>query len=215
MRPFMPVFAFLALVTPQAGIAGAEGLYRADEGHELAAELVLRPDGTYGYALSYGSLDEASQGRWREEGGIIRFVTEPRPTPPEFKLAERKLESERTASADMFLTVTWPNGRGIAGIDFRIGFDSGDPIEDYTQYDGWQWPEQEHRTPRWIELAEPVHGIISHRFPIGPGTEALNFVLVPNDFGRIDLTGATATLTGDRLVLHREDARIKFVKATR
>ncbi len=25
------------------------------------------------------------------------------------------------------LLVTWPNGKGIPGVDFTIGFDSGDP----------------------------------------------------------------------------------------
>lgn len=192
-------------------LANAEGIYRADEGPELAAELNLRADGTYTYAMAVGALDEISQGHWEEDpGGTIHFVTEPKPVPPVF----RRLEGAPGPNAP-FLLVTWPNGRGIAGIDFRIGFEQGDPITDYTQTDGWQWPGDEERTPAWIELAEPIHGVASPRYVIAPSEKAFRFELVPNDLGTIDFSEAEARLEDGRLLLVRSEGVMKFVKAAR
>ena len=64
------------------------------------------------------------------------------------------------------LLVTWPNGEGIPGVDFRIGFDSGDPAEGYTQYYGWTMPEDDHRVPRWVEVSEPIYGFTAPRFEL-------------------------------------------------
>lgn len=38
---------------------------------ELAAALDLRADGQFQFALSYGALDEAAEGKWRLEGDHI------------------------------------------------------------------------------------------------------------------------------------------------
>ena len=202
--------AFL-LAWSNAAVAGAAGVYRADEGPELAAELLLRADGTYAYAMAVGALDERSQGRWREADGAISFVTEPKPVSPEFRRA-----AQQPAEVDSpFLLVTWPNGRGIAGIDFRIVFDEGHPITGYTQEDGWAWPAGETRIPRAIELAEPIHGVTAPPFAIEQGSKAFHFELVPNDLGVVDFGEASARIVGNRLLLQRPDGTIKFVKAAR
>src|SRR3546814_8502206 len=64
------------------------------------------------------------------------------------------------------IVVTWPNGRTIAGVDFTIGFDSGTPIDGYTQYDGWTMPEDDKRVPRWVDVREPIYGIAAPRFEL-------------------------------------------------
>lgn len=204
---------FLALpllLLSMPALAGMEGHYRAKAGPDVAAELLLRPDGSFAYALSAGALDEVSQGRWQDRDGTVVLTTEPKPVPPQFAAAEAK-----PAADAPFLSVTWPNGRGIAGIDFRIACADGNLVEDYTQSDGWRFGEEPCAQPQWIELEEPIHAIRSPRYPIPLGTRALRFVLVPNDLGHIDLTGATVTVHGDELVLTREDGTIRFQRIER
>lgn len=59
------------------------GLYNGGQ-MELAATLVLRPDGHFGYALSYGALDEEASGTWEAEGNVVRLTTLPAVVPPQF-----------------------------------------------------------------------------------------------------------------------------------
>ena len=200
--------SLLLLCAP--ALAGAEGRYRAQEGPDVAAELLLRPDGSFAYALAAGALDEASQGTWRDANGTIVLTTEPRPVPPHFETATTEPGADTP-----FLSVTWPNGRGIAGIDFRLACADGTTVESYTQYDGWNPDGAPCATPQWIELQEPIHAIQSPRYPIPAGVTALHFVLIPNDLGHVDLTGATATLDGDALILTRTDGTIRFRRTER
>ena len=65
---------FLALpllLLSMPALAGMEGHYRAKAGPDVAAELLLRPDGSFAYALSAGALDEVSQGRWQDRDGTV------------------------------------------------------------------------------------------------------------------------------------------------
>tara|TARA_R110000868_G_scaffold192254_1_gene436625 strand:- start:7572 stop:7937 length:366 start_codon:yes stop_codon:yes gene_type:complete len=51
------------------------GLYDGGQ-MELAAQLELRADGHFSFALSYGALDEAAEGRWQISGDGIQLTPE-------------------------------------------------------------------------------------------------------------------------------------------
>lgn len=206
----LAAFLLLTLLpTPASAADTAIGLYRAAEGPELASRLQLSADGRFRYELAYGALDESAEGSWRREKDAILLFTEPRPKPAEF------IADAMTISGDapLSLTVTWSNGRGIAGIDFRIGFDSGEPIEGYTQEYGWSLAASEQRHPQWIELYEPIHRVGPKRFPIPDGkTNKLHFMLVPNDIGVADFQGTAVAGEGDRLVLHHKNGDLRYIR---
>jgi hypothetical protein len=186
---------------------GQAGAYRLVGEQDVASGLQLGRDGRFQYFLSAGSLDEQARGRWRSDGDVLALSTEPKPVPPLFQPAP----SARTASAKLAVKVSSPGGAGIAGVDLRIGFDEGAPVEDYTQEDGWVLHADEERTPRWIELAVPMHGIASPRFPIDLATgNGLTFTLVPNDLGVVDFTGVKVEVDGKALIVHRGSARLRY-----
>ena len=190
----------------------AVGRYRLEGVHDAAGELLLRADGRFEYALAYGALDERAEGRWVRKGKALALITLPTPVPPVFRLAPRGAPAAGVPT----LRVAWPDGRGIGGIDFRIGFDRGEPIVDYTQEDGWTLPAEEHRPPRWIELADPIHGIASPRYPIPDGPAGtLNFVLVPNDIGVVDFNGMVVDVLPDHLFVHRGAGEMSFGREPR
>jgi hypothetical protein len=210
---FFPSLAALCLSIASGASAKAPdfiGSYRLQDGPDVASELVLREDGTYAYWLMAGALDEASAGRWSLADDKLSLTTEPKPVPPEFRQAELSPEGDGVR-----LEVNWPNGKGIAGIDFVIGLADGETLEGYTQSDGWEAPSAPASEPRWIELREPVNRITSPRFALPPGARTLRFTLIPNDIGMVDLTGSTIERDGPRLTLRRSEGDMVFLRNAR
>jgi len=198
-----------ALCAPLGAEENPAGRYRLADGPDVASELVIRPDGHFEYALIAGALDEHAEGHWERSGADIQLFTDPRPVPPVF-FADA---SSVTEQVKLTLLVAWPNGRGIAGIDFRIGFASGDPVTGYTQDYGWSMPLDEPRIPLWIELAEPIHGVTSPRFPIDLAKgNALHFTLTPNDIEVFDFRGTQVEVQPGALMMHREGGVLRYVR---
>ena len=185
------------------------GEYSLAEGPDVGGGLLIRNDGRFQYMLAAGALDERAEGRWEARDDMICLTTDPKPVPP----AMEKGAVGEIDGAVPTIAVTWPNGRTIAGVDFIIGFDSGVPIEDYTQYDGWTMPDDDKRVPRWVEVREPIYGITAPRFIL---TEAdggkLHVVIRPNDIGVVDFDGACAEKTGRGITLHRAEGEMRFVR---
>src|SRR5690348_292958 len=138
----LPLAAALLLAAPTASpsVAGRYVLHV----HEAASEIILRPNGSFEYALAYGALDEEAEGRWRRVGNQVLLTTVPKPVPAVFSAGK----AAHIAEAPLALHVLWSNGRGIPGIDFRVDFDSGPPFIDYINNDeGWTLDPAETRKP--------------------------------------------------------------------
>ncbi|MGD9663858.1 MAG: hypothetical protein AB7U34_01410, partial [Novosphingobium sp.] len=164
---FLAVSVTAALAQEDARIAGE---YRAVDSFEMFQGLLLRPDGTFAYALSVGALDQRSSGTWTRHGDSFELVTTPKPVPPRF------VQGDASEDADApFVQVTWPNGRGIAGIDVVLGCRGREPVGGYTQEDGWSPPSGDCPHPEWIELVEPIHETRSARIAITEPGKALRF----------------------------------------
>lgn len=186
------------------------GRYRLDEGHEAAGELLLTADGHFRYALAVGALDEQAKGRWERAEARACLFTEPKPKPAEFA----KAPPVAVDGAVPTLLVTWPNGRGIAGVDFVLGFDRGDPVDGYTQEYGWTLPENDTRMPRWAEFREPIHSTASPRYTLTDADHGkLHVTLVPNDLGVVDFAGACLEQQPGYVILHRREGPMRFVRA--
>lgn len=193
--------------TPASAERSPAGDYRLVGEQDVASGLRLQPDGRFQYFLIAGALDERAQGRWTAAGGAVKLVTEPAPVPPSFSQGP----AGKGGPAPLSVKVRWPDGRGIAGVDLRIGFDEGEPVVDYTQEDGWEMPADERRKPRWIELIVPMHDVASPRYPIdlAAGT-ALAFTLTPNDLGVLDFAGVRIVVEGKNLIVERGGGRLRY-----
>jgi hypothetical protein len=211
MRSFFLAAALIAALTAPAAAQDSPfvGEYSLAEGPDVGGGLLIRNDGRFQYILAAGALDERAEGRWEMRGGMVCLTTDPKPVPPTMEKGPL-IEVEGAVPT---LLVTWPNGRGIAGVDFVIGFDSGDPAEDYTQDYGWTMPDDDKRIPRRIEVREPIYDITAPPFEL---TEAdggkLRVIIRPNDIGVVDFDGACAEKTERGLTLHRTEGRMQFVR---
>ena len=181
------------------------GHYSANA-REQAGELLLTPDGKFQYAFTTGALDEHAAGRWEFVDGKTCLTTDPKPVPPTFTKAAAVTDPDAPT-----LLVALPNGRGIPGVDFVIGFDSGDPVTGYTQEYGYTLPPDETRAPRWVELHEPIYDISAPRFTLASADHGkLRVLLTPNDVGTVDFEQACLEATPDGVVLHRREGDMPF-----
>ena len=204
--------AFLLLLALGSGAASARergpaGVYRLVGEQDAASGLALNRDRHFRYFLIYGALDEEAEGRWSVADGVVTLVTEPKPVPPAFSRGP----SAKIDSAPLTVRVRWPDGRGVALVDLRIGFGEGPPADGYTQEDGWSLPAEERRIPLWIELKVPMHDFKSPRFPIDlAGGNALAFTLTPNDLGKFDFEGIRVEVEPSALIVLRGGARLRY-----
>ena len=212
---FMPLSAGAQAEEPSAQdtrrIQDVAGLYVLPDAFETYLVVELRPDGTYGYELSVGALDERSLGTWAINGDRISFQTEPRPVPPEF---ER--QADDSAADAPFVSITWPKGRTIDGIDVVITCENGETLSGYTIGGMWS-PEQSNPcdTPQSLRLVEDIHRVESPEYPISNDTRGLRFILRPNDMGVVDFTGKTAVATGDTLTIELMETATQLRKVPR
>lgn len=209
----MRTLLLAALVPIAAPVAAQDspfvGEYSFAEGPDVGGGLLIRSDGHFQYVLEAGALDERAEGRWEARGERICLTTEPKPVPPAMKKGPL-IEVDGTVPT---LLVTWPNGRGIPGVDFVIGFDSGDPAEGYTQYDGWTIPDDDKRTPRWVEVREAIYDISAPRYELADADGGkLRVIIEPNDLGVVDFENACAEKTERGLTLHRAEGEMRFVR---
>lgn len=202
------LLAALLLAAPAA--PSPVGHYRLQGVHDAASELILRADGRFAYALAYGALDEEATGRWRRVGNKVFLTTIPKPVPPAFSAGK----AAHTDTAPLTLHVTAPDGRGIPGVDFRIEFETGEPLQDYINNDeGWSLPAEEKRKPVAVTLAEPIYQLVSPRFPIDTSkANDLTFILTPHDLGRFDFENMPLDIAPGRLVMHRGGAALDYVR---
>jgi hypothetical protein len=198
---FKIVLASVVLLLGQSFAAEAQtGRYRLAAGPDVASELVLRADGSFEYFLMAGSLDEQAKGTWTADGKSLHLTTIPKPKPAVFSLRA----VAKTTEAPLELHVVGVQGGGIAAVDFRVGFDSGDPVEDYTQNYGWTLSPIEKRVPKWVEFEVAIYQFRSPRFPIDVGKgNVLTYLLTPNDIGTIDFGAMQIDIEPARLVVHR------------
>jgi hypothetical protein len=199
----------LLLAATAVSAAPPAGHYRLVGVHDAASELILYPDGRFEYALAYGALDEQAQGRWTSDDKTVHLTTVPKPKPAVFTAGP----AERNAGAPFSIKVTAPDGRGLAGVDFQLNFDSGDPVESYTQEYGWNLDPADKRTPRSVRFAVPMSGLVSQTLPIDvTKAKQFTFILTPNDLGTIDFEDLPLTMEAPhRLIMHRDGGDLTYV----
>ena len=208
----LPAALALAIATPPLPALAEDdwpGRYTLAEGPDSAGELQLDNDGSFRFGMSAGALDTSAEGRWSRSANGITSRTQPRPVAPVFSL---KTAAPDDGDGGFGLIVTWPDGKGIAGVDFRIVFDGGNEFTGYTQYYGWRSEPGYRQRIVSIQLAEPIHGTVSPVFDVPAGARQFTFVLTPNDMGIADFDNAPAERDGNDLLLHWRGGVLRFVR---
>lgn len=202
-------FFFLALGhTTAAPAAVAPGTYDGSQA-ELAARLLLQPDGRFRYALSYGALDEQAQGKWIEDGGRVLLTTEPAPKPPRFAVVSD------TATPDGSIQVALDDPELLQGSSITMVVHyAGAAERAYLEADeNGRLSIPAGKTITALVPDLPVFPVPLKPYTLKPGGHRIVFRFEPNDIGTAGFRAEPLAIEGGALVLKRYDRTIRFEKA--
>ena len=191
-----------------ASAAVSPGTYDGGQ-TELAARLVLKADGRFAYALSYGALDEQAQGRWVEKDGQVLLTTEPAPKPPRFAAISD------TAKAGGAIEVALDDPDLLQGSPLTMVVtyaDTPQPVFVEAGEDG-RLPVPPGKTVVSLVPDLPVFPIPLAPYAVKPGGRRIVFRFEPNDIGTAGFASEPLAIEGAALILKRYDRSIRFKKA--
>ena len=169
---------------------------------EVAAELVLKPDGHFSYELAYGALDEAAEGNWEVKFGAVYLTTVPAVKLPQFVVESDKPEP----SGGLWIKIS--NGPVMPGAPQRIFLVYGpneEPGMVEIAEDG-RVPFPGNRRPTAIVPEIPVYPVMSKAIPLtGAGGHRMVMRFEPNDMGKADFRAQRLSIENGVLVMPRRD----------
>jgi hypothetical protein len=208
-RPFLSVLglASILLFSASAPAAVAPGIYDGSQ-TEIAARLVLRPDGRFAYALSYGALDEQAQGRWVEADGKVLLTTEPKPKQPRFAVVSDK----PAADGSIHVALSDPDLLQGSSLTMVVTYEgAATPAFVEVDEDG-RLPVPAGKTVATLVPDLPVFEQPLPAHALTPGGHSIVFRFEPNDLGIAAFDRQPLAIEGDTLVLSRYDRTIRFEK---
>jgi hypothetical protein len=175
---------------------------------EVAARLLLKPDGHFQYELAYGALDEAAEGTWEiKEGVVVLLTTVPAVNPPRFVVV-----SDQSVPAGG-LWIKLASGPIMQGARQRIYliYDSNQEPDMAEVDDDGRVPLPNNRRPAAIIPEIPVYPIMVKPIPLtGAGGHRITLRFEPNDIGKADFHPQVLTIANGVLVMTRPDLQLRL-----
>jgi len=201
------ILALFSLTPAAAPAAVSPGTYDGSQ-TEMAARLVLRPDGRFAYALSYGALDEQAQGRWVEAEGKLLLTTEPKPKPPRFAVVSDK----PAADGSIHVALSDPDLLQGSSLTMVVTY-QGATTPTFVEVDeDGRLPVPEGKTVAALVPDLPVFEQPLHAHALTPGGHSIVFRFEPNGLGTAEFDKEPLAIEGDVLVMRRYERTIRFEK---
>jgi hypothetical protein len=172
---------------------------------EVAARLLLKPDGHFQYELAYGALDEAAEGTWELKDGAVFLTTVPAVKPPQFVVESDSPEPR----GGLWIKVS--NGPLIQGAAQRVYLIYGpnDPAEMAQADEDGHVAFPDKRRPTAIIPKIPVYPVLLKPIPLtGTGGHRIVLRFEPNDIGKADFRAEKLSIENGVLVMERRDLEL-------
>ncbi|WP_298306938.1 hypothetical protein [uncultured Erythrobacter sp.] len=213
--PLKPLISLFALALPLTAVAQEQAHEPSEENAEqsqfvgrydgssmeTAMGMVVRPDGSFQWGLSVGSLDLRAKGTWYEQGGMIAFTSDPKPVAPEFVWSG----IEETGDGP-FLRINWAGTEDpFTYADVRGLCANGDLINTALTEGVWS-PDESCDKVVTIEFYLSSYQVLSAPFEL-VGERKVNerqtiqIEFHRNDLGLADFDGVTGVLQEGKLRL--------------
>jgi hypothetical protein len=184
--------------------ASLAGMY---DGHqmEVAAQLLLKPDGHFEYGLAYGALDESANGTWEIKNNAVLLTTVPAVKPPRFVVV-----SDTPAPSGLYVKLVKPLMEGARQRIYLIYGPNISPEMTEVADDG-SVPFPDKRRPIGIVPEIPVYPTITEAIPLtGTGGHRITLRFEPNDIGKADFRALPLPIEDGTLVMTRPDLQLKL-----
>jgi hypothetical protein len=194
----------LAAATPHP--AALAGLY--DGGRSgLAATLMLRPDGYFGYALSDGTRNEDAAGTWEAEGGTVYLTTRSPVTAPRF-VVEHDTPDIMGGFSLRLVDPARLRGRPLGALLFYAPDEP--PVETTVAPGGRVILPDSRRPSALLPLLPGASAAGDPIFLAGKGGRRLIVRFAADAGNKADFRGEPLTIDGDSLILHRPGRTLRF-----
>lgn len=184
-----------ALLLAAAAPSSVVGVYQLSGVREAAGGLELTADGRFSYGLSYGALDEAAQGKWRQDGNRILLTTDPKPRPATWEL----VNSEAGDPKVFALILENPKGQPIPNFTVIVRMNDGSEERGQT-INEWLEADLDTRMPVSVQFEVPVFDLTSPLFAVDLGkAHRYRYRFDPADTGTRDFQDWPLEIRGDLL----------------
>jgi hypothetical protein len=190
----------------QTTTADLAGTYRGNQ-MEVGTELRLEANGRFEYYLSYGALDEMSEGTWSLDGEAILLSSDPFRAPA-FEL----VGSKRGKAATLDVSLEAPKQMPLQYFSALI------LRSDHTTTEG-RFDEGHLRIPLTganratsFVLGLEIFSVMSEPHDIPPDTRTMHFRFVPNELGKVAFAHKRLPREGEDLLLERYGRMLRFHK---
>ncbi len=186
--------SLIALAMLDARGEDLAGHYVLRDVMEVGSELLLKSDGTFEYALTYGAADYWAKGTWRHDDN--RVVLNSAGTK---KAPFRFLRSEAGKPGNVCVWVIGENGRGVENIE--VALQTPDQhFEATTTSDGAAvFPDAAN--PRTVTFEVPVYSIKAGPFEIGPSDNDFYFEINGDAITQVLFKDEELAIDGKDLVM--------------
>lgn len=208
----MGLLAAIALFQVAAGASVPASLAGTYDGSqmEMAAELILHPDGRFEYGLAYGARDEIAAGRWAASAEAVTLESDP-VRAPAYAFTDVGAEKAGTVTAKLEV----PRGMEPQYFSFLLTGDGIAPIEQQAGPDGETAIRYDPaRPPSAIRVLLPVYELVSQDFRVDLAKEGRRVTVrfTPNDLGHVAFEDTVLPITDDGLQMERFGRTITFRK---
>lgn len=174
--------------------------------HEMASRLVLSADGRFGYELSYGALDEGSEGRWRADETAVYLTSDPVAAPKFGIVADAPAPGD-----DVRISLVLPAGLSAQYFAALVTYADGQRVG--RQFDGETLVLEKNNAaspPSAITVMLPLFDVSSEAMSITSGGRDIVIRFDPNDLGKVAFAATPLARGEDALRLERHGRDIVF-----
>ena len=197
-------FLLAAVATPES----VAGLYQSQQ-MEVGAALELKKNGHFRYELSYGAVDEQSEGDWTFDGKAVRLTSKPMPKEPSFELVSDK----PAAKCSLSLSVDWGHFNWNSPPDVLVTYEGAPKELHFLKADEEGKVHLANCAVTSVLPIVPMFDIPGAPLQLASGTgHKLSLRFVPNDLGHVAFRGEPVKIDGSDLLLERYDAEIRFIR---
>ena len=203
-KPTSPAQASKAQSTAPVTRESLAGTYDGGQ-MEVGAQLLLKPDGHFGYELAYGALDEAAQGTWEFKDGAVFLTTVPAVVPPRFVVESDKPEPNGG------LWIKLSSGPVMEGAPQRVYllYGPNEPPDMAEVAADGHVPLPGNRYPTAFIPEIPIYPIMNKPIPLtGTGGHRIIMRFEPNGIGKADFRAQRLEIENGVLVMTRRDLEL-------
>ena len=195
----------LAAVSAPASLTG---LYQSQQ-MEVGAALELQKNGHFRYELSYGAIDEESEGDWTFDGKAIHLTTRPMPKEPSFEV----VRDAPAAKCTLSLSVDWGRFSWSSPPDVLVAYEGAPTELHFLRADEQGNVHLPNCAVTSVLPIVPMFDIPGAPVPVTSAAgHKLALRFVPNDLGHVAFRGEPLKIDGSALLLERFDTEIRFIR---